>query len=239
MPQNLLGTSLTHTGIPPFYFRITNKLSTQPSWRQRCKKDYPFNTESLNVLAFFPINSEIFPVNPKLVIPTPSNSSFLHLETTNPPICSRIFSSLNAGRTLARFPNKFSKYSGSLIPYLKKKTLMVLLQCHPIKRVTLIDDMDLCDFIQDTSPTLTPPSPIIENKFSKEWDSKPTFGSTSIFAQHPIPVYNTRSIFEFNQQHIVAVLTYPEVIANHYQKPKIPCPLPLQAYPDTLSSIGF
>ena len=36
------------------------------------------------------------------------------------PLCCWIFSSLNTGRTLARFPNESSKYSGSFIPSLRK-----------------------------------------------------------------------------------------------------------------------
>ena len=36
-----------------------------------------------------------------------------------------------------------------------------------------------------------------------------------IFPQYPISIYNTRSIFEFIQQHTVVVSTDPEVIANH------------------------
>ena len=54
--------------------------------------------------------------------PIPSNSSSLHLVTICFPICSWIFSSLNTGRTLARFPNNSVKHSGSFIPSLRKDT---------------------------------------------------------------------------------------------------------------------
>lgn len=88
---------------PPFCFRITNKLSTQSSWRQRCKKKKKklclsehqtseiqnFNTKCLDSIVFFPINSwpkifEISSINPNLVTPISSNSSFMHLETICP-----------------------------------------------------------------------------------------------------------------------------------------------------------
>ena len=43
-----------------------------------------------------------------------------------------------------------------------------------------------------------------------------------IFVQHLISIYNTRSIFQFIQEHNVAVSTDPQVIANHSHGPKIP-----------------
>ena len=90
-----------------------------------------FNSEPFDGLAFFPIHgqgtSKLSSINPKLVTPTSSNSSSLHLETTCTPICSWIFSSLNIGRILARFLNESSKHSGSVIPSLTKNTYGITL----------------------------------------------------------------------------------------------------------------
>ena len=57
-----------------------------------------------------------------------------------------------------------------------------------------------------------------------------------IFAQHPISIYNTRRIFDFDQRHSVVVSTDHEEIANYSQGQKKPhstiitsCPLTHQA----------
>ena len=51
-----------------------------------------------------------------------------------------------------------------------------------------------------------------------------------IFAQNPISICNTRSIFEFKQQQNVVVSTDPEVTANHSQGPKKPHPTSITSY---------
>lgn len=62
-------------------------------------------------------------INPKLVAPILSISSFLHLQTTCPIIFFWICSSLNTGKILERFTNESFKLSGWLIPSLRKKRL--------------------------------------------------------------------------------------------------------------------
>ena len=85
-------------------------------------------TESLDGLAFFPINSrprDIQILFHKSKIDDDDTFKFIVFvfENNMSSICSWIFSSLNTGRILLRFLNESSKHGWSFIPSLRKKYL--------------------------------------------------------------------------------------------------------------------
>ena len=110
--------------LPFFCFRITNKLITQ-SWRQMQRilslsehealELQNSNTESVDGLAFFPINSwprVIRTLFHKSEIGVTDTFKFILFAFGNniSPIYSWIFFSLNTRRILASFPNESSKH---------------------------------------------------------------------------------------------------------------------------------
>ena len=138
LPQLLPGFFLYPYKYSHFYFRITNTLSTQPSWKAEVQKIlylsdhevsalHTSDTESLDGLAFFPIYSwpgDIRYLFHKSEIGNTDNLRFalFAFENNMSPIYFWIFSSSNTERTLARFPNASSKYSGSFTPSLRRNT---------------------------------------------------------------------------------------------------------------------
>ena len=131
------------------------------------------NTESLDGFAFFQLihdqgTSGLSSINPKLVTPTPSNSSSFHLETTCPPICFWIFSALNVPRILAGFWNKSSKHSGSFILSLRKRRICYYFDITQSKYIHL-----------DGSPTRWNPWSI-----STYYDPSPVFTLSRTFPSH-------------------------------------------------------
>ena len=196
----------------PFYFRITYKLSTQPSWRQRCKKIlflsyheasklHNSKTESLDSLSFFPINSwpgdirnlfyksEIGDTDTfKFILFAFGNSlsphlllNFLLIKYRNKPgkIPKRIF---QIQWIIHSIPEKHTYRITSMSPNQNIAIWMAPLPSEiPGTHLHIftpslvyltnedIDDMDLCDFTHDTSPT--PAAPLINNEFEKEWET--------------------------------------------------------------------